>query len=801
MVMVKGAHIAVYLLVSVIFLSGCGGGGNGGAGGSSPSPTGSASAFNQARGFDNGVTGLVPVNDGSGDVFAAGSFTTYTDIVSNRLIRLHADGTVAQAFPDGFNDGVRMLVSARDDSGAMYALGAFTQFNGQPAAGFIRLNRDGSRDTNFQLSAMDQPPTAVATIPGGSGAVYIGGPFTNYGGTAIRHLARLRANGSLDQSFSPGVGFTGIQNDSPDPNDLLLTVERMAVEEIGSRRLYVQGLFGSYRGMSVPGFLRILTSGEIDPTFVMGSGPGVSIFTQIVETLLPAADGKVYVGGRVGGWNGESAASFGLLRVNENGSLDRTFVPPMLITLMIASAGDTTGDIYVSGFDSSNPSRFRRLRPDGSPATTFQEPAINDQVRTVVPVGDGSTDVNAGGFFTAYAGNGVNHLARVRSDGTLAGPSVHGSGFSYDVMDMEPGEDGSVYVITFPGQFYNGTAIRPLVRLLSNGTLDPGFLFREDVIPGSGVFIASVTRARNDSRIYVTGTFTEYDGSGGAVASVMRLFADGSLDQSFVTGRGFHQVIPTASLDTVVAPKVVPAGSPAGALYAFGDFSEYNGRPVPNLVRLVSHGALDPGFSIGSGFEGSFGPAAPSIVIANEDGSIYVSGFFDTFNGQAVRNIVRLDSTGRLDPSFVPPTAVQAFAAAPDRSVFVNAPGTSRNAVLRKLRPDGSVDASFNSDPLPGAFISQVIALSNDRVAVVGVMGSDPGASRSTGYVMVLDAAGRQDSTFGLRTMTNVFTTPPSVAALADDGTGDIFLGGAFTRYEKQTMQRIARLNSDGSAD
>ena len=66
---------------------------------------------------------------------------------------------------------------------------------------------------------------------------------------------------------------------------------------------------------------------------------------------------------------------------------------------------------------------------------------------------------------------------------------------------------------------------------------------------------------------------------------------------------------------------------------------------------------------------------------------------------------------------------------------------------------------------------------------------------------MVLDATGRQDSTFGLRTMTNVFTTPPSVAALADDGTGDIFLGGAFTRYEKQTMQRIARLNSDGSAD
>src|SRR6478672_4092201 len=160
MVMVKGAHTAVCLLISVMCLSGCGGGGNGGGAGSPPSPAGSASTFNQARGFNNAVTGIVPVNDGSGDVFAAGSFTTYTDVVSNRLIRLHADGTVAQTFPDGFNAVVMMLVSAHDDRGAMYALGALTQCNAPPAAGFIRLNRDGSRDTNFQLAAMDQFPTA-----------------------------------------------------------------------------------------------------------------------------------------------------------------------------------------------------------------------------------------------------------------------------------------------------------------------------------------------------------------------------------------------------------------------------------------------------------------------------------------------------------------------------------------------------------------------------------------------------------------------------------------------------------------
>jgi uncharacterized delta-60 repeat protein len=597
--------------------------------------------------------------------------------------------------------------------------------------------------------------------------VYIGGLFTHYGGTAIRHLARLRANGTLDQTFNPGGGFIGISDGEGGTNNLL-SIQRMAVEEIGSRRLYVQGLFGSYRGISVPGFLRILLSGEIDPTFLNGSFPGASPFTPSAETLLPTTDGKIYVGGR----------AIGLVRVNENGSLDQSFAPPQMSTTMVASAGDTTGDIYVSGF-----AQFRRLRPDGSPTPTFQEPTINDQVSTVVPVGDGSTDVYAGGFFTAYAGNGVNHLARVHSDGTLASQTVRGSGFSLDVRDVEAAGEGGVYVVVnFPVSAYNGTVIRPLVRLLSNGTLDPTFLFRENVDPGRGSFVLSATRARNDSRIYVTGTFTEYDGS--PVAGVMRLFPDGSLDQSFVTDGsfgGFGEEL-----------NVVPAVSPAGTLYAFG------GTPG-RLVRLTSSGALDPTFAIGSGFDEGRTVNILSTVVPNEDGSIYVSGFFETFNGETVPGVVRLDSTGRRDPTFVPPAGVKVQAVARDGSPFVIG-RVYPNTRLQRLRRDGSVDPSFNPDPVPGA-ITKIFLLSNDRLAVLGAFGTDVMPSFPLrGYVMLLDQAGRQDATFGLRTLNSVLTTPFTIAE-ADDGTGDIYLGGVFTRYENHTMQRIARLNADGSAD
>ena len=122
------------------------------------------------------------------------------------------------------------------------------------------------------------------------------------------------------------------------------------------------------------------------------------------------------------------------------------------------------------------------------------------------------------------------------------------------------------------------------------------------------------------------------------------------------------------------------------------------------------------------------------------------------------------------------------------------------NTRLQKLRRDGSVDPSFTADPLPGA-ITKIFLLSDDRVVVLGALGTDPNPSFPLrGYVTLLDQAGRQDATFGVRTFNSVLTTPFTVAE-ADDGTGDIFVGGIFTRYENRTMQRIARLNSDGSAD
>src|SRR6266545_2927418 len=61
--------------------------------------------FNQGSGFNGPVGSIVLAQDGSGDIYVGGEFTTYKGTLANRLIRLHPDGTVAQTFGQGF-DGI-----------------------------------------------------------------------------------------------------------------------------------------------------------------------------------------------------------------------------------------------------------------------------------------------------------------------------------------------------------------------------------------------------------------------------------------------------------------------------------------------------------------------------------------------------------------------------------------------------------------------------------------------------------------------------------------------------------------------
>ena len=358
--------------------------------------------------------------DGTNDLYVGGDFTTYNGTPANHLIRLRPNGSVAQTFGQGFDEVVLALGLAIDSSNALYAGGAFTQFNGQPVPRIIRITPTGLRDSSFQPSGLDFVPEMLAVPEDASRDVYVAGNVLTAPpliGNSSR-VVRLNPSGTSDATSTFFIG--GDPTVSP--------VVTMAVPP-GSGKLYVGGSIGTLNGEMVTSFLRLNPDGTLDTSFIQGTEPASSPVAVIVEAIAPARDGSgdVYAGGRISSYNGTPVNLS--MRVHENGALDTSYAQAASVLPMgIWPAQDGTGDIFVSGFSTVDGTVFRLVRLDRSGAlvSTFREPSLHIERDTpfwllsIVPVLDGTRDLYIGGTFTTYNGVSVNHIARVHADGSLA---------------------------------------------------------------------------------------------------------------------------------------------------------------------------------------------------------------------------------------------------------------------------------------------------------------------------------------------------------------------------------------------
>jgi len=155
-----------------------------------------------------------------GKIVIGGTFSSVAGANRTCVARLHKDGRLDTNFnaviegqmnfrkdevifdPD-FTQGVLALFIQPD--GKIIVAGAFERVNGRPRRGVARLNHDGSLDGSFNVGAgVNARVFAVARQRNGD--VLLGGVFTRVNGTERRRLARLDVNGSVDPSFSSGLG-------------------------------------------------------------------------------------------------------------------------------------------------------------------------------------------------------------------------------------------------------------------------------------------------------------------------------------------------------------------------------------------------------------------------------------------------------------------------------------------------------------------------------------------------------------------------------------------------------------------
>jgi uncharacterized delta-60 repeat protein len=599
------------------------------------------------------LSNALPLPDGK--ILVAGSLSG-----ASKVIRLNNDGSLDGTFnnanpPNGFGGSTARLVDVQSD-GRFYTYRT-QSFQGFGEGSLFRFNADGSLDTGFSSVAVGSgsPNFTIlsAFLLAPDGKFYIASnTFAPFLTTAT--LRRRNADGTADgtwttPSFLPQTSFL---------------VNGLALQSDGG--LLVSGDFSSVNGVAKADLVRILPAGNVDLNFTAPS------FLSNGEIHL-LSNGKILLSART-----DANGATRIYRLDSDGGLDGSFTMDAQVTNQLNTLVLDASERIVFFGNLSTEIRLVRLMTDGSLDVSFNpDIALFGRIHAVVRQSDGK--VIAAGEFTRF--NGVSRLSIVRTnvDGSLDLLYDTGTGFDLPPKKMLLQSDGKLIAI---GGFssFNGTPVPGIVRLLTNGNIDPTFA----VTPNFGGQILGFT-LQSDGKVLVAGNFASINGV--SRPGVARINDDGSVDAGFNALLGGT---PTVN-DVVVQTD--------GKIVIGGGFNGVQGFNRANFVRLDTSGTLDQGFNPSVGgvggvwltSDGKFlisGLGGDSItlqrrnadgsldgtfaaqtfigdnsqswidaVLIQSDGSLIVGGSYFTVGSVARRGIVRLTPTGSVDPLFLPHSA------------------------------------------------------------------------------------------------------------------------------------------------
>jgi uncharacterized delta-60 repeat protein len=162
-------------------------------------------SFVTGTGFNNtvGSVDILP----SGKLIVAGSFSTYNGIGPNgSIVRLNSDGTIDATFTTGTGFNQAIYSSYQQADGKIIFGGAFTSFNATACNRIMRLNIDGTYDSTFNPGSGTNS-NVYKIVRQIDGKYLLAGTFSTYNGTSRNRLVRVNNDGSLDTNFQPGIGL------------------------------------------------------------------------------------------------------------------------------------------------------------------------------------------------------------------------------------------------------------------------------------------------------------------------------------------------------------------------------------------------------------------------------------------------------------------------------------------------------------------------------------------------------------------------------------------------------------------
>ena len=641
-----------------------------------------------------------------------------------RVIRAYTDGSLDPGFqaPHLRGGSVRMITIQPD--GKILLGGLFDRVGDNAVTGLVRLNTDGTLDQSFNIPILDDLEGISGTgiwapiVLDGGGNIYIGGRFGAVNGAARQGFARLLPDGSLDDAFSAG-GYT--------------IAEGRPVRGIGitsDDKVIIGGLFNADATGEESLLLRLNADGAFDDTFTLLARGDAALDNQVRQLAVLPDDTIVAVDSTVA-------------RYLPDGALDDTFHRPVFdhengqgfgtaFWLAPADAGTLliAGGRSLAEVDGVAVPGIARLNADGTLDNTFLPPDLQQEIypSNIALQSDGFPVVWDGRFSLV---NGIPLPALARFD--LQGAADDTLDLSGSIVDFRGliraglTSDDRIYYLASVGPD-TANAENVIGRLISNG--DPDDSFAESPVVGNGLFVPE------DDRVITTswgpqrqvegfsGSFVLYNDDGsvddsfiglhdyfegverdheGNLVSIWvveprilaefsdgrllvslpgydqsyllaRLHYDGTFDESFSGGTIFGGP-PEERIRNVRDPEhdneriSVPAFFPTwhgftdakiladGHILVSGQFFEYDGHFSPGLVRLDPNGNIDYSFSPGGGarhLESDDRAARVDSITVDWRGRIYLTGLFDEFNDALVSSLVRLHDDGSVDTAFFP---------------------------------------------------------------------------------------------------------------------------------------------------
>ncbi|WP_316817222.1 DUF5008 domain-containing protein [Pedobacter nyackensis] len=251
--------------------------------------------------FNNAVDELLVQPDGN--IIVSGSFKYYmtktyypnqkdtiiTDSTQiNYMARIKPDGSLDKTYNfntqtnkanEGFNGFIYKSYMQAD--GKLIVAGGFSSYNGENVSKIVRLNLDGSLDKSFNPGT--GPNGTISSIqPYLNGQMLISGEFLSYNGKNRTRVAIINENGSLDESFDPGVSANG-------------SISRAI--RLGNGKILLTGNFQKFNNINRFGLAVVEANGTLSPAYNTLGGFVFSsfIFRSPVNEIINVDNGEAAI--------------------------------------------------------------------------------------------------------------------------------------------------------------------------------------------------------------------------------------------------------------------------------------------------------------------------------------------------------------------------------------------------------------------------------------------------------------------------------------------------------------------------